>query len=613
MPSSSCAREGQRLCGAVGRAAPWLLLVLLARLPAQQGERVPTFLRVEDHLGRPLAGAEVTFAGGHPHLGLEGAATDHWVVQSDARGRAQAKLLPGLCYVAWAIGPADGEGARAASPVAAWFGAGALVRLRCEPPASGARVVLAGADAWAAHGPLRCVLGTPQPGPEFAIESADGKLQLPFPGFDPGLFVEVRTADGQPLLVVPADSGRIDVPPPQSVRVRVTHGDGTPAEGVRLRQRVASVPMWNTDGGRTVAVDRWRELGSTDADGRCTVLVAYPSDPLRLQGSGELLLFACAEGRAAVVGGVWRQFVRENGRRAKNHSGEELAFVLPEPAPLVGNLGPAARGARVQLDVVGKLDAENGGYRHDPRSFHTVVGNDGTFPFAEVPADVHSLRLVVVPRHGAPLLFPSTSERALPQIDGLDALASLGELRVQVATDFGAPARGLVVFLVPYDRGPLLVRDSLLRLPLDARGEASVRVPCGRWLVLALDATGSATEVVEVVAGSVTANLAMRPLARARFELRDEQQRPVAGARVRAAGSSMRGGDEALQNVLFALRSRWTRDFAALQSDAEGRVEVPFVAVPSSVQRVRLQVPGATAVFEGELVEAEGWTTLRPR
>lgn len=609
----SRAQAGRKWPSARWGTAPWLLLALLARLPAQQGERVPTFLRVEDHLGRPLAGAEVTFAGGHPHLGLEGAATDQWVVQSDARGRAQAKLQPGLCYVAWAIGPVDGDGARAVSPVAAWFGAGALLTLRCEPPAPAARMELTGAEAWAAHGPLRCVLGTPQPGPEFALELANGALQLPFPSFDPGLFVEVRTRDDQPLLNAPADGRRLEVPPPQSVRVRVANGDGTPAPGVRLRQRVARVPMWNTDGGRTVAVDRWRELGTTDGEGRCTVTVAYANDPLRWPGSGDLVLFAFPEDRAPVIGGVWRLFVRENGMRAKNHSGEELAFVLPEPAPLVGSLGPAARGARVQLDVVAKLDVENGSYRHDPRSHHAVVAEDGTFAFATVPADVHSLRLVVVPRLGVPAVFPSSSERVLPQLQGLDALTSLGELRVRVGTDFGAPARGLVVFLVPYDRGVMLVRDSLLRLPLDARGETSVRVPCGRWLVLALDTIGSATEVVEVGEGSVTAALTLRPLARARFELRDQQQRPIAGARVRAAGTSMRGDDEALQNVLFALRSRWARNFASLRSDPEGRVEVPFVEILGVVQKVRLQAEGSEAVFEGDLVEAEGWTTLRPR
>ena len=611
MPRSSRAVEHRRSLGTRCRAVPWLLLAL-ARLPAQV-ERVPTFLRVEDHLGRPLAGAEVTFAGGHPHLGLEGAPTDQWVVQSDARGRAQAKLQAGLCYVAWAIGPVDGDGHRAVSPVAAWFGAGALVTLRCEPPAPAPQVLVTGVEAWAAHGPLRFVLGTPRPGPEFALELANGALQLPFPSFDPGLFVEVRTADDAPLLQAPSGASRLEVPPPQSVRVRVAHGDGTPAPGVRLRQRVVRVPMWNTDGGRTVAVDRWRELGTTDAAGRCTVTVAHASDPLRSPGTSDLVLFACAEGRAAVCGGVWRLFVRENGSRVPNHPGEELAFVLPEPSPLVGSLGPGARGARVQLDVVAKLDVENGSYRHDPRSHHTLVDDDGTFAFAAVPADVHSLRLAVVPKQGAPMVFPSSAERALPQLQGLDTLTSLGELRVQIGTDFGAPARGLVVFLVPYDRGAMLVRDSLLRLPLDARGETSVRVPCGRWLVLALDATGSATEVVEVGAGHVTAALALRPLARARFELRDEQQRPVAGARVRAAGTSMRGGDEALQNVLFALRSRWARNFAALRSDPEGRVEVPFVEIPGVTQKVRLQVEGAEAVFEGELAGAEGWTLLRPR
>jgi len=40
---------------------------------------------------------------------------------------------------------------------------------------------------------------------------------------------------------------------------------------------------------------------------------------------------------------------------------------------------------------------------------------------------------------------------------------------------------------------------------------------------------------------------------------------------------------------------------------------VPFVGIPGVAQKVRLQAEGAEAVFEGQLAEAEGWTTLRPR
>jgi hypothetical protein len=83
--------------------------------------------------GEPIAGATVTFAGCLPHLGTTAGPLDLLqVVQADARGRAHARLQAGLCYVAWAVGPADAAGSGAA------IGGARLLRRR-RPARTGLR------------------------------------------------------------------------------------------------------------------------------------------------------------------------------------------------------------------------------------------------------------------------------------------------------------------------------------------------------------------------------------------------------------------------------------------------------------------------------------------
>ncbi|MBM4061562.1 MAG: hypothetical protein FJ265_10780, partial [Planctomycetes bacterium] len=174
------------------------LLLAVAALP-QDGPAVrrATFVRVVDRDGGPVAGAVVTLAGGLPHLGGELAPADTQQVAADARGRASAKLLPGLCYVAWAVGPAAAGQQCWMSPVAGWFGAGAVVELRCHTPVAPRALQCRGAEAWQSSGPLQFVALTPYPGAEVdLVPEPDGTLLLP-PG--PFTVIEVRTREGAPL------------------------------------------------------------------------------------------------------------------------------------------------------------------------------------------------------------------------------------------------------------------------------------------------------------------------------------------------------------------------------------------------------------------------------
>lgn len=602
-------------------ALPFAVLAAAAVGAAQENVRVPTFVRVVDLAGKPIAGAEVTFAGGHPHLGASAGVDDVLTVASDARGRAQAKLQPGLCYVAWAIGPRGGDDEpQWVSAVAPWFGAGALLTLVGSEPRSPRQLQLRGAAKWQALGPLRCMLRTPGPGLEVELALRNGELALPVGPFE---HLEIQTADRQPLWLGRGDVDELSLPPPQTLVVRVVDGNGAPIAGAAVRQRVARLPMWNTDGGRTVVDDRWRELGTTDADGRCLVLVAFAGDLRQRPRDGDLFLFVQAPGRPEVCGGLFRGALYASDERVARFDGVELRFVVPAPAPLVGNLGLLPRGTRAHLDVVAKLDHGAGNYHHDARSYWADVAADGTFRFDAVPRDLHSSRLVLQPPPGSSFglsSFASLPGRELPALapasDAANAATTtaadgLDELTVAVVDPSGGPARGLVVFLAPRDGGTLLVRDSLFRFPLDVRGEAQLRLGRGAWSLVAIGDGAFATGVVDV-GGVARAPLQLQPMARARLELQDERQQPIAGARVVACGATMQGQNDPMQAMLQVVRRRWMAAWEALRTDAAGRVEVPFVPVVGVTQRVQLEWPdGKTAPVE--LADGGDWRLVRPR
>ena len=588
--------------------------VLAAQDPA--AARVPTFARVEGADGAPLAGAVVTFAGGHPHLGTDDAPTDLWQVQSDARGRVQARLQPGLCYVAWALGPGADDAPRALSPIDGWFGAGSLLTLRCGEPLAPRLLPVDGAAAWGELGPLRFLLMTPRPGLEIEVPLVDGALRVPVGPFDR---LEVRTAAGAPLWNGPVTAARCALPPPQSLAITVADAAGRPVVGAVVRHRVARSSMWSTDGARTVLDDRWRELGRSDADGRCVVTVPYGADPLRSQRFGDLLLFVTVPGHPEVCGGVQRNELYENDQRVHRPDAQELRFVVPKAEPLVGNLGLLPRGTIAHLDVIAKLHQGGGNHLHDPRSYRAPVDADGTFRFDAVPVDLHSCRLTLVPPPASSFglsSFAAHASRELPAAsaspgEGL-AADGLAELQVQVGEANGAPARGLVVFLVPRDGGALLVRDSLFRFPLDARGTASLRVPRRAWALLAIGDGAWAAQVLDVDGGTTKATLQLQPMDVCRFELHGDEDRPIAGARVVACGSTMQGQDDPLQAALQVVRQRWMQAWNRLRCDADGRVMVPFVPVTGVTQRVQLEWAGG-ATAPTPLRAGADWQVLRPR
>ncbi len=593
----------------------------MVAMPAQAvGEvRRPTFVRVVTAAGDPLANAVVTFAGCQPHLGSAAGPADVLLIQSDARGRAQAKLQASSCYVAWAVGPPDAEGHGVLSSVQGFFAAGALVELCCDLPYAPSHLQITGAEPWHALGPLQYFLLTQAPGSETAlVVDADGTIPLP-PG--PPSVIEVRSHDGQPLWSTSGTSGELAIPPPQSLRVRVIDENGAPLAGASVRQRVVRLLPWRNDGLGGVVEDRYRELAQVDADGRAVVQVPYLRDPLKEQTHGDLLLFAGTAGRPPVAGGVFNRSLYQDDHKVDKATGDELRFTCKRVEPLAGCCGAVPAGTVAHLSAVCKLFSERTSYVHDARAFVTTVDAAGKFAFDDLPAELHSCRLTIVPPQGSPRvlpLFQAMSGRELPPEVAVReggaglALPGFTNLNVQVTEPGGGPARGVVAFLAPGDQRGVLFRDSLVRFPLDARGAASLRLAPGKWVVLAVSSAGWAASLLELEPGERDATLAMEPLGSMRIRLQDNEGHAIADARVQVRGTTTRGTGDALQSMLQSLRGPGRAQWANLRTDAEGRMTIPFVPVPGVTQRLLLQWVGGRTV-EFALEAATDWTILRPQ
>lgn len=576
--------------------------------------RRPTFALVSDPAGEPIAGATVTFAGCLPHLGTTVGPLDVQVVQADARGRAQAKLQAGLCYVAWAIGPADAAGSGQRSEVHGYFAAGGLLELVCTGRYTPRVVAVTGVEAWRESGPLRYFVVTASPGTETEVELRDGALTLPPSPSGPDPMLEVRTAEGQALWGASATIGTLAVPPPQRLRVRVGDENGAPLAGARLHQRTGRRSVWRSDGFGGASEERTRDLGSTGADGTAEVVVCYPADPLLQQQHGELLVFASAKGRSPVAGGIFNKAFYVDDRKVGKPPESVLPFTCRRVDPLTGNCGRVPAGTVAHLFTVCKLFSGPNSYTHDARVFVTPIAADGTFVFDDVPAELHCCRLTLVMADGSTSalpLFPAVAGRelppevvvraggaTLPPIDPVD-------FELHVTDPTGGPARGAVAYVMPQRMAGVLLRDAIVRLPLDARGAVSLRLVPGSWLLLVVTNVGYAATAVELAAGPRRHDLAMQPLATMRVRLRDRDGAPIPGAQPHLGGTSTESSGDPVQNLLSqslaSTRSLWAR----LRTDADGRLAIPFVPVAGMKRRLALHWEGG-ASDEFELAADEG-------
>ena len=552
----------------------------------------PTFGLVVDQAGQPMADAVVTLVGGLPHLlpSLQDIHTVH--VATDQRGRAMARLHQGLCYVAWATGPLA-AGKRATSEVVGYFAAGAMFDLQCREPAAATTGEVTGAVPWQHLGKLRYFAMTSMPGTELELEpQANGSFELPAGPFD---VVEVRLADGQALWHAPIGS-ELQLPPPQTVRIRVVDADGKPLAGAKVRHGVGRLSSWRRDGLRTVGEDRMRLLGVSDAEGLCVVEVPYDRNPLR-DAQGNLLLLVEAEGRPVVAGGIWNRTFYVSDHKVAEITGDELRFVCAAVAPLRGSLPSAPVGTTAHLAAICKLHLQRNSYLHDARVFTAEVAADGTFAFSDLPAELHSCRLSMVPPSSSrwqPPVFAPEAGRELPSslqpvVGTAQPYSDWVAIELQVEDPTGGPARGAVAFLSSADRNGILLRDSLLRVALDERGAASLRLSPGNWVVVVQTEAGFCGEQLQLDVTNDKAKVSLQPLATMTVTLRDRVGKPVAGASVRPRGTSTRGTNDPVSSILQGLGPSMNAQWRRLRTDESGQVVIPFVPVEGVQHRVELR------------------------
>lgn len=590
----------------LGFAIATTLLPLVAQRGADEAPRQPTFARVVDAAGAPLAGAVVTFAGCLPHVGPEVGPHDVLQVASDDRGRARAKLRVDLCYVAFAAAEVDGR--QLLAEVVGYFAAGALLELPCRASERPRRVQVLGAEAWADAGPVRLFATTPRPGIEQELELVDGAVEVPPV---PRLYLEVRTGDGQPLWQSLVSTATVTIPPPQRLPVRVVDENGAPLPGATLVQRVGRRMSWGVDAFSGAWDHLQRRLGVTGDDGTAIVTICSPGDLLRDHAVRDVLVFASAPGRPAVVGGRFHDDFYVDDRKVSSPPDSVLPFRLPRVEPLVGWVGTVPPGTVAHLAAVCKLFSSANSYYHDQRSFEVPVGPDGRVVFDQLPAEVHSCHLTLLSAQGEigglPLMT-GLPGRALPfPGPGADAAAArvpACDLSVHVLEPTGGPARGAVLVLVPGNIDGVLVRDVAMQVPLDSGGGANVRLVPGTWHVLVLTGEAWLAATFSLEAGPREEHLAMQPLSRMQVRLLGDQGEPVVGAEVVARGTSTRSTGDPMQTILqnlhHAMRSTWWR----LRTDADGRATIPFVPVEGLTRRLRLDAgERRSAEFELEANE----------
>ncbi len=579
------------------RAAVALLAAAMSAGSAPAQELRPTFCRVVDADGEPVAGASVTFAGGLPHLSRSLQAPHVVEGTSDARGRVVARLQRGLCYVAWARGPNE-NGARLRAKAVGYFAAGAMVVLRCLERELPPTLRLEGEEAWADVGPLRCFAVTSTPGAERELtRNADGAFEAPGSPFDR---FEVCLSDGRPLWSTRLGL-QMALPPPQRVKVRVVDERGGALQGAQVWHRVGRRSSWTVDGLRSAGQDRMRLLGSTDEEGRCEVVVPYDGDPLRDPGE-DMLLFVSAGDRPAVAGGVWGERFYVSDHRVGEIEGDELRFECTSVEPLRGAIPGAPAGTVAHLAAICKLHLQRNSYLHDARTFTAQVGADGTFTFEGVPKELHSSWLTFRAPAGEawlPPVYPAEASRALPpdvvERVGTTAPLGFGEAKVQVLDAMGGPARGAIALVAAADHRGVLLRDSVLRVPLDERGQATRRLAPGSWVVVVVTDSGFGGEELKIAAAGGELEMQLQPLGKKSVVVRDARGAPVVGARVRSRGSSTRGTRDALRSILQGLRILTRTKWDALRTDADGRVQIPYLPIEGVVQRVELYWDGGSS------------------
>ncbi|MCA8952089.1 MAG: carboxypeptidase regulatory-like domain-containing protein [Planctomycetes bacterium] len=575
--------------------SPLALTLLVGPVAAQSPAptRVAHPGRVLDAAGAPVAGAEVVFANRDPGDGL--LAADVVRVATGPDGRFRAELLPTRPYVVWAVAEVDGEVrvtplARRGSPA---------TELRIDELATVAvrSGRLDGAAAWTDLGGLgvqfvvagRFALAEP------VSVAADGSFALPIL---PPTKIAVLVFAGDRLVhsadVTLESEPVVELPPPSRIRAKVVDVSAAarlPVAGARLFRTVGAFGVQLGPLPPRQFVHRF-PIGESDAQGEAELLFAHAGEPLVGKGYPVLAFAAVKPGYSDALSGVVEQPFANDRMLGAEPGADLLVFrTTPlakdeQPTRIVG----AGRPRRVVVD--GAHSAPTGDhmyYQVRDRIGLELLPDGAVPPYAAPPGfRVEALRVPgVLPELAADDPFRRVS---VPRTLLLPCDAALGGTRVAldavvpvrlllVDTD-GGPAADADVLCVPQSGDGFLPIEGAEVAAADLGGRVVLPATVGDWLVVAFVRDQFVAQKIEVRGDLPVQTLRLEPLAHCRLRFVDGAGQPLAGVRLRAGGSAWGSSNEPTEQFLLLLANSiaaWHLSQAV--SDADGRVDVPFLAV----------------------------------
>jgi hypothetical protein len=152
-----------------------------------------------------------------------------------------------------------------------------------------------------------------------------------------------------------------------------------------------------------------------------------------------------------------------------------------------------------------------------------------------------------------------------------------------------------VAFISCADRQGILVRDSLVRVALDERGSARMRLVPGRWVVVVMTEAGFRGQELQMDRRNQQAKVSLAPLGSMTVEFVDLAGKAVAGAGVELSGTTTLGTNDPVGSIMQGLATRARLRWRLLRTNRQGVVKIPFVPVEGVEQRVQLRWSGGAS------------------
>jgi len=549
-------------------AIAWLGLfaAVAAVLPAQ--ERRALHGQVVDGKGEPLAGARVRLCWTPVGWPASGAA-DRVEVESDARGRFVARLVPQQAYSGYVL-KQHAQGTLASAAVAG-LAAGQTVTLQADREVAAARVMLRSQGEWPVPQPLQLEVATAAACPWF-VPVVDG-MAPPLP--QPWLAL-VRDASGDALWLGPlAPAGQDQVavlPTPCRVDLVLRGVGGKPLAGATALVLMGSAVDSLEGAGWFQAVPAriWRPLGKSDQHGVLqTCMVDDPS------GASALVVAAPGYAELQVLRSATGQIVLDGPPPTR----------IDQPAVL--DLLPAAR---LQLHQQGRPVANaavvvsaTSSVRHRDRTaeLHTDALGEVELPLAVPP--VESLLHVQVAEGPWQYRRITWAAGHTTTVD----LAAQRSLSVQCVRPDGGPASGFVGVLVA--AGSHLAARHQVAIATDQGGRLLRTVGPDAWALLLTDGDSYATFEVPrydaAVALPPRVELAAKPFQRIAVTVEGGPNQPLAGAIWQWQGLMFRSVSQGTPRFHLARIEQYLMERLAMEraSDARGRLVLRLTSRENAV------------------------------